>query len=177
MESKKSGGKKRMHLHCWPFLVATAVCWSNTDGIAQCGMSRATTESTGCCHWATTCSVLLQRPPAQQANKQQSTNKPTLLAILMAAAMRWYVTARIAWWRRSRALIEATGCHQWASIAANRCNWSCKCRFFTSFLSSTRIKRSRVESKAPIFNRGITYQMKEKGLTKVSILFVREVIV
>jgi hypothetical protein len=34
--------------------------------------------------------------PGQQANKQQSTNTPKKVAILMAMAMRRYVTARIA---------------------------------------------------------------------------------
>jgi hypothetical protein len=33
-------------------------------------------------------------------------------------------------------------------------------------------KRSRVDAKNPVFNRGMTYQMKEKGLIKVSIYFV-----
>jgi hypothetical protein len=51
-------------------------------------------------HWmpalGTTCSVLPQRPPGQQANKQQSTNTPSKLAILMVTAVRRYVTARIA---------------------------------------------------------------------------------
>jgi hypothetical protein len=73
--------------------MATAVCRSNTDGIAQCGMSRATPEATGRRHQATTCSVLPQRPPGQQANKQQSTNTPRKQAVLMAMAMHRYVTA------------------------------------------------------------------------------------
>ncbi len=77
-------------------LMATAVRRSNTDGITQCGMSRATLEATGCQHWAATCSVLPQRPPGQQAYKQQSTNTPAKLAILMAVAMHRYITARIA---------------------------------------------------------------------------------
>ncbi len=68
----------------------------DTDGIAQCCMSRATLEAIGHCHWATTHSNLPQRLPGQQTNKQQSTNTPTLLAVLMAMAMRRYVTARIA---------------------------------------------------------------------------------
>jgi hypothetical protein len=76
--------------------MATAVCRSNTDGIAQCSMFKATPEATGHRHWATTCSVLPQQPPGQQAYKQQSTNTPAKLAILMAMAMHWYVTARIA---------------------------------------------------------------------------------
>jgi hypothetical protein len=53
-------------------LMATAVCRSNTDGIAQCGMSTATPEATGCQHRATTHSVSPQRPPGQQAYKQKS---------------------------------------------------------------------------------------------------------
>ena len=41
--------------------------------------------------------------------------------------------------------------------------------FFRVFSSSTCTKRSQVDAKAPVFNRAITYQMKEKGLIKVSI--------
>ncbi len=75
--------------------MATAVRQSNTDGIAQCGMSRATPKATGRCHQATTRYVSPQRPPGQQANKQQSTNTPKMVAVLMAMAMHQYVTARI----------------------------------------------------------------------------------
>ncbi len=52
-------------------LMAMAVHQSNTDGIAQCGMSRATWEATGHCHPATTCSILPQRLPGQQQMTQQ----------------------------------------------------------------------------------------------------------
>jgi hypothetical protein len=76
--------------------MATALLQGNTDDIAQCGMSRAPLEATGCHHQATTYSVLPQRLPGQQANKKQSTNTPTLLAILMAAAEYRYNTACIA---------------------------------------------------------------------------------
>jgi hypothetical protein len=76
--------------------MATVVHQSNTDGIAQYGMSTATPEATGCRHWAITRSVLPQRLPEQQAYKQQSTNTPAKLAILMAMAMCRYVTAHIA---------------------------------------------------------------------------------
>ncbi len=120
-------------------LMATGVRRSNTDGIAQCGMSRATPEATGRCHRATTCYVLPQRPPGQQANKQQSTNTPQKMAILMAMAMRRYITAHIAWWRRSRASLEATGCPHWASIMSDNINgtwlrWFCL-MFSSSFCS------------------------------------------
>jgi hypothetical protein len=111
-------------------LMATAVRRSNTDSIAQCGMSMATLEATGCQHWATTCSVLPQQPPGQQAYKQKSTNTPANLAILMAMAMRWYITARIAQWRSSRASIEATGCHHWVSILPNNIVQKWLRRFF-----------------------------------------------
>ncbi len=133
-------------------LIATAVRRSNTDGIARCGMSRATPEATVRWHPATTHSVLPQRPSGQQANKQQSTKTPKKLATLMAMAMRWYVTAHITWWMRFRALLEATKRRHWASIAANRHNWSRMCRFLRVFSSSTRIKTLPVESKAPVFN-------------------------
>jgi hypothetical protein len=73
--------------------MATAVRRSNTDDIAQCGMSKATPKATGRRHRATTHYVSPQRPPGQQANKQQSTNTPKEVAVLMAMAMRWYVTA------------------------------------------------------------------------------------
>ncbi len=143
--------------------------WSNERGIAQCSKSRATLDAPGSRHRVTTCSLLPQQPPGQQANKQQSTNTPKKVAMFMAAAVRRYNTARIAWWRRSRALLEATGRCHWASIMSNNMNWTWLRRFFWCFHRQNRRKRSRVDAKAPVFNRGITYQTKEKGLTKVSI--------
>ncbi len=116
--------------------MATAVHWSDADGITRCGMSRATPEATGCQHWATTCSVLPQRPPGQQANKQQSTKTPRKQAVLMAMAMRWYVTAWIAQWRRSRASLEVTGCRHRASIMSNNLNRTWLRHFFPMFSSS-----------------------------------------
>jgi hypothetical protein len=102
--------------HLPAIFIATAVHRSNTDSIAQCGMSTATPEATGCWHWATTPSVLPQWPPGQQAYKQQSTNTPRKQAVLMAMVMLRYVTTHIARWRRSRASLEAPGCRHWASI-------------------------------------------------------------
>ncbi len=127
-----------MNAHCLPAVsMDTAVHRSDTDGIAQCGMSRATPVATGRCHWATTCYVLPQRSPGQQANKQQSTNTPQKLAVLMAMAMRRYVTVRIAQWRRSRASLEATGCCHWASIMSNNINWTLLRCFFYVFIVKT----------------------------------------
>jgi hypothetical protein len=152
--------------------MATAVHRSNTDGITQCGMSRATQEATGRCHRATTCYVLHQRLPGQQANTQQSTNTPKKVAVLMATAMRRYVTARIAQWRRYRASLEATGCCHWASIMSDNINWTWLRWFFKCFHHQNCRKRSWVEAKTTVFNRGMTYQSKQKGLTKLSILFI-----
>ena len=41
--------------------------------------------------------------------------------------------------------------------------------FFEFFLRQLVQKRLQVDAKVPVFNRGITYQMKEKGLIKVSL--------
>jgi hypothetical protein len=105
-------------------LMATAVRRRDIDGIAQCGMSRATPEATGRWYQVTTCSILLQRPPWQQANKQQSTNTPRKQAVLMAMAMHRYVTAQVAQWRTSRASLEATGCPHQVSIMSDNINWT-----------------------------------------------------
>ncbi len=117
-------------------LMAMAVRRSDTDGIAQCGMSRATPETTGHRHRATTCSVYPQQPPGQQAYKQQSTNTPAKLAVLMVMAMHRYVATCIAWWRRSIASLEATGCCHRASIMPNTIMGSWLQCFFLMFSSS-----------------------------------------
>jgi hypothetical protein len=119
--------------HLPAILMATVVRRSDTDSIAQCGMSTATPEATGRWHRTTTCSVLPQQPPGQQAYKQQSTNTPAKLAILMAMAMRRYLTARIPQWRRSRASLEATGCRHWASIMPNNIVRTWLRQFFSMF--------------------------------------------
>ncbi len=132
-------------------LMAMAVRWCNRKRITQCSMFRATLEATGRQHWVTTCSVLPQRPPGQQANKQQSTNIPTKLAILMAMAMRWYVIAHIAQWRRSRASLKATGCRHRASIMSDKLNRTWLRRYIWCFHRQNCRKRSRVDAKRPLF--------------------------
>jgi hypothetical protein len=132
-------------------LMATAVCRSNTDGIAQCGMSRATPEATGHRHRVTTCYVSPQQPPGQQANKQQSTNTPAKLAVLMAMAMCWYITARIAQWRRSRASLEATGCCHWVSIMSNNINRTWLRRFFFDVFIVKTVGKGHGSMLRPLF--------------------------
>jgi hypothetical protein len=126
-----------MNAPCLPaILMAMAVRWSDTDGIARCEMSRATLEATGHRHRATTCYVSPQQPPGQQANKQQSTNTPKKVVILTAMAMRRYVTTRIARWKRSRASLEATGRRHQAGIMSDNINWTWLGQFFSMFSSS-----------------------------------------
>ncbi len=130
---------RQWHQHVPPLLavlMATAVRRSNTGSIARCGMSRATLEATGRRHWATTCSVLPQWPPGQQANKQQSTNTPSKLAILIAMLMHRYITPHIAQWRRSRSSLEATWCRYWASIMSDNIKGTWLWHFFWCFSSS-----------------------------------------
>jgi hypothetical protein len=133
----------------------------------QCSISRATPEATGRRHRATTCSILPQQPPGQQAIKQQSTNTPTKLAVLMAMAIPRYITACIAQWSRSRASLEATGHRHRASIMSDNINWTWLRCFFLCFHRQNCRKRSRVDAK-----NCMTYQTKEKGLIKVSVQFV-----
>ncbi len=137
-------------------LIAMAVRRSNTDGIAQCGMSRATPEATGCCHWATTCYLLPQWPPGQQANKQQSTNTPKKVAVLMAMAMRRYVTTHIAQWRRSRASLKATGRRHWVSIMSDNINWTWLRIFFNVFIIKT-VGKGHGSMLRPLFLIGVCY--------------------
>ncbi len=135
-------------------LMATAVRRRDTDGITWCGLSRATPEATGCRHRATTRYVLSQRPPGQQANKQQSTNTPKKVAVLMAMAMCRYVTARISQWRRSRASLEATGCCHWASIMSDNINPTWLRRFFDVFIVKT-VGKGHSSTLRPLFSIGV----------------------
>jgi hypothetical protein len=115
--------------------------WSNADGITQWGMSRATPEATGRRHQATTLSVLPWQLPGWQQTKQQWKKVQTLLAILMAMAVRQYNTVHIAWWRRSTALVKADGCCHQASIAANSWNQSRICQFVSEFFHCQLIEK------------------------------------
>ncbi len=142
----------RMNAPCpLAVLMATAVHRSNTDGIDQWGMSRATPEATGHHHRAITRYVLPQRLPGQQANKQQSTNTPKKVAVLMAMAMRQYVIVCIAQWGRSRASLKGTGRCHWASVMSDNINRTWLQCFFQCFHCQNRRKRSRVNAKAPCF--------------------------
>ena len=66
---QKIDSDKQMCLHCTPFQWPCGGFWSDTCSITQCSMSRATPEATGCCHQATTQSVLPRWPPGRQQTK------------------------------------------------------------------------------------------------------------
>jgi hypothetical protein len=79
-------------------------------------------------HWTLPLGNYLLRiaPAAARATGKQttSTNTPKKVAMLMAAAVRQYNTARITQWRRSRALLEATGRRHRASVMSDNINWT-----------------------------------------------------
>jgi hypothetical protein len=113
-------------------LMAMWECGCNALHIPQCSMPRATLEASGCCHWATTCSVLPQKPPGSHAKQRQWKNAPTLLVITMAMVMPHYNAACIGQGqgRTSRASLETVGCIHLASIFSNSINWSFQHIFF-----------------------------------------------
>ncbi len=96
------------------------------------------------------------------ANNITTKNGPTLMAILMAAAVRRYNTAHIAQWKRSRALIEATGRRHWATIVANSCNQSSLPWFFLSFFHHNLVGKGRGSTLRPLFSIGVWYISKSK---------------
>jgi len=74
-------------------------------------------------------------PATARATTRKTTmqNVPTLLAILMAIAMRQYNTKLITQWRRYRAFINATTCHHQASTCSDSTNRTCQCRLILAF--------------------------------------------
>jgi hypothetical protein len=118
-------------------------------------MSRATPEATGHRHQVTTCSVLPQRPPGQQANKQQSTNTPKKVAMFMATAVHQYNTACITGWRRFRALLEATGRHHQASIMSNNIKPDMAMTFFLNVFIVKTVGKGHGSTLRPLFSIGV----------------------
>ncbi len=146
----------------------------NAACIAQCSMSRATPEATGCPHHANTCSISWW-PPGQQQTKQLWNIAPTLLAIWMSIAVRRCHTVCITWWGRFMAFLEATGRHHWASICSNNIGLTYQCQFLWNLSLSTCWKRPQGKRMAPTNNRGMKYQTNEMHLTNVTEYFVRVV--
>ncbi len=99
-------------------------------------------------------------------------NTPTLLAILMAMAMRQYNTVHIAQWRRFRASLEATGCCHRASVWSDSINWSCQHCFFLVFPWSIFWKRAQGQMMVSNNNKGTTHRNDEKHWGKMIGYFV-----
>ncbi len=170
---KRGSNDDQMHLCCWPFWWPRGCPW----WAIQMALPNAACPGLPGKPMDATIGQLLTPycPSGCQGNSKQNNdikNGPLLLAISMAAVVHRYNIVRIAQLSWSRALVEATGCHHRASIAANRCIWSCICQFFWVFSLSICEKRSQVNAKDPVFNRGVAYQTNEKGLIKVSVWFV-----
>ena len=99
------------------------------------------------------------------ANKTMMYYVPIFMAISMVISIQRYYTARIAWWRRSRAFIKATKCRHRASTCSDITQLDMPMPV-VSLISSW--KRARVDMLAPNNHRGMTYQTDEKHLNKMS---------
>ncbi len=102
------------------------------------------------------------------ANKMKMQNVSTLLTFLMAIAVRWYYTARIARWRRFMAFIKATKRHHWASTCSNRHQSDMPTPISGAYFIVKLLKKS---SSCPNNNRGVTHQTDEKHLNNMSEYF------
>ncbi len=137
--------------------MAMRMRWSNAHGTASFSKSRATLNVSGCWHRVTTSSVLPQQPPGQQKknNNQQMTLKgwPNWCPWRCAGTLprtspdggglglsKMPLNATIGWVLRQIITIG----HACAG-------------FFQCFHRQNRRKRSQVNAKAPVFNRGISY--------------------
>ncbi len=147
----------------WPVSTAELMCRYDTAYIAWWRGSRASLEATGCCHRASTHVISPWRTTWSHA-KKMTKKAPYLLAVSLAAVMRWYGTMRSPM-EGSGATTEDTGRRHRASIAAKNSVWTCIHRFFP-FSLSTRWKGGSGDVKAPINNRGMAYQSNGKELRK-----------
>ncbi len=113
--------------------------------------------------------LLCIAPPAARATINTTTMQhvPTLMAVLMAIAMRRYYTTCIARWSRFLAFIKATKHHHQASTCSN-ITQSDMTTPVVSGISSW--KRAPVDMLAPNNNRGMTYQTDEKHFFQNSLL-------
>ena len=86
--------------------------------------------------------LALYRPMAARAtiNSMIMKHVPTLLAVLMAIAMRRYYTARIAQWRRFVAFIKATKRHHRASTCSDIKKGTHQLRLFRTFHREKELK-------------------------------------
>jgi hypothetical protein len=140
----------------------------------QCSMQHVQGYSGS--HWMPPLRNYLLRitPEAARATANKTTTKTCthFAGYFDAVAVRRYVTAHIAWWRRSRASLEAIGHHHWVSIMSDNIIGTYLCRFYWYFSSSTCWKRVHSKRIAPTNTRGMTYQIKEKHLSNLREYFI-----
>ena len=113
--------------------MAMVVRWCGMKRIAQCSMTRASPEATGRRHRATNRSVSPRWPRRATINLTMMQHALTLLAVLMAIAMRRYYTARINQWRRFVAFIKGTKCHHRTSTRSDIIKGTSQIRLFRTF--------------------------------------------
>jgi len=104
-------------------------------------------------------------PGGRQGDNQQKDEENTLnlLAISMAITMRWYYTARIAQWKRSRAFLKATKRRHRASTCSDIINRTYLPLILGIYFIVKLLKKG---SSCPNNNRGMTHQSDEKHLSK-----------
>jgi hypothetical protein len=92
----------------------------------------------------------------------------------MAMAVHRYNTTHIAQWRKSRAMLKPLVAAIRQVLRPLVAIGHTNAGFFMFFSLSTCKKRLQVNAKAPVFNKGMTYQSDGKDLTKVTKHFVGE---
>jgi hypothetical protein len=112
--------------------MAMSVRRCNTERITRCSMTRALPEALD----AAIGQLLAPYRPGSCQGDNHYEHVPTLLAILMAIAMRRCYTLRIARWRRFVAFIKATKRHHRTSTRSDRVNRSSQCCYFRDISSS-----------------------------------------
>ncbi len=87
-------------------------------------------------------------------------------------AMRRYITACIAQWRRSKALLEATGCRIRQLLWSDNIKGTYLPQFLLMVYMVNTLKMGAKQKMAPTNNRGMNYQTKEKDLNNLTEYFV-----
>jgi len=146
-----------------PITMAMAVRRCHMECIAQCSMTRASPEATGRRHWATTCSVLPQRPPERQQTKRRYNMYP------LCWPFQWP-------WRCGGTIPPTSpdGGGSWLSQKPLNATIGRALALFLPIRHATPVglditlwKRAPVDVLAPNNNRGMTYQTDEKHLTNL----------
>jgi len=105
----------------------------------------------------------------ETTNKTKIQNVSTLLTISMAMSVRWYYTARIPRWRRSRAFIKTTKRRHRASTHSDTIN---RTHLPTILGVYFIIKMLKKGLSCPYNNRGMTHQSDEKHQHNMKKFFV-----